>query len=85
MKVYHGALCNTKLYFIHIMFKWLLAIFMAVFILGIAMPRLARWLHLGQLPGDIQVRWRGQVYQFPFATTVLLSLLLGVLLRLLKI
>lgn len=67
------------------MFKWLLAIFIAVFILGVAMPKLARWLRLGQLPGDMSVRWRGQVYQFPFATTVLLSLLLGVLLRFLKI
>lgn len=67
------------------MFKWLLAIFIAVFILGVAMPKLARRLRLGRLPGDISVRWRGQVYSFPFATTVLLSLLLGVLLRFLKI
>jgi hypothetical protein len=67
------------------MFKWLLAIFVAVFILGVAMPKLSAWLHLGRLPGDVNVRWRGRVYSFPFASTLLLSLLLGVLLRFLKV
>jgi uncharacterized integral membrane protein len=84
-KVYHGEFGNPKTHFIRIMFKWLLAIFIAVFILGVAMPKLAGWLRLGRLPGDVSLRWRGQVYQFPLASTVLLSLLLGVLLRFLKI
>ncbi len=63
------------------MFKWLVAIFIFVFVAGIALPRLSRWLPLGRLPGDIQVRWRGREYRFPFATTIVLSLLLGLLMR----
>ncbi len=63
------------------MFKWLVAIFIIVFIMGVALPRLSSRLPLGRLPGDVRVRWRGQEYHFPFATTVLLSLLLGLLMR----
>ena len=63
------------------MFRWLLAVFFAVFIVGIFMPKLARALHLGRLPGDFSFCWRGRDYQFPFATTVVLSLLLTLLVR----
>ena len=34
------------------------------------------------LPGDFALRWRGRVYRFPFATTVLLSLILWLVSRL---
>ncbi len=63
------------------MFKWLVAIFIMVFVIGVALPRLSARLPLGRLPGDVHLRWRGREYHFPFATTVLLSLLLGLLLR----
>lgn len=63
------------------MLKWLVAIFIVVFIAGLLLPRLSRWLPLGRLPGDVSLRWRKRDYHFPFATTVLLSLLLGLLLR----
>lgn len=63
------------------MLRWLLAIFVAVFIIGIFMPRLTRALNLGRLPGDLALRIRGRTYQFPFATTIVLSLLLTVLTR----
>lgn len=63
------------------MLKWLIVIFIAVFVLGLVMPRLAARLPLGRLPGDLRLRWRGQEYNFPFATTILLSLLLGLILR----
>lgn len=66
-----------------IVLRWLLAVFFAVFIIGIFMPKLARSLNLGRLPGDFSWRLRGRVYQFPFATTVVLSLLLTLLTRLL--
>lgn len=65
------------------MFKWLLALFITVFIAGVALPKLTAWLRLGRLPGDLRVRWKGREYNFPFATTVVLSLLLGLILRLL--
>ena len=63
------------------MFRWLLAVFFAVFIVGIFMPKLARSLNLGRLPGDFTFRCCGRDYQFPFATTIVLSLLLTLLTR----
>lgn len=63
------------------MFRWLLAIFLAVFIIGICMPKLARALNLGRLPGDFAFSVRGRKYQFPFATAIVLSLLMTVLTR----
>jgi hypothetical protein len=65
------------------MLKWLIVIFIAVFVLGLLMPGLAARLPLGRLPGDVRLRWRGQEYSFPFATTILLSLLLSLIARLL--
>ncbi len=64
------------------MIRWLLAIFVAIFLFGIFMPKLTRALNLGRLPGDLAVRFRGRTYQFPFATTIVLSLLLTLLTRL---
>lgn len=65
------------------MFRWLLAVFFAVFLIGIFMPTVARKLNLGKLPGDFSCRLRGREFQFPFATTIVLSLLLTLLMRLL--
>ncbi|MBV2234928.1 MAG: DUF2905 domain-containing protein [Sterolibacterium sp.] len=63
------------------MLKWLIVILIAVCVLGLVMPRLADRLPLGRLPGDVRVRWRGREYNFPFATTLLLSFLLSLILR----
>lgn len=43
------------------------------------MPTLSRRLGLGRLPGDFTFTLRGREYRFPFATTVILSLLLTLL------
>ena len=64
------------------MLKWLIALFLAVFVLGLLQPRLARWLRLGRLPGDLRFVRRGREYVFPFASALLLSLLLSALARL---
>ena len=64
------------------MLKWLIAVFGAVFVIGLLQPRLARLLRIGQLPGDIRFRVRGREYSFPFATTILLSFLLAMISRL---
>lgn len=58
------------------MLKWILTLVVAIFVLGIVGPHLARFIRFGQLPGDLRVRFRGQTYHFPFATIVVLSLLL---------
>lgn len=65
------------------MLKWLIALFSAVFVFGLMQPRLAAWLGLGRLPGDMRLRWRRREYVFPFASSLLLSLLLTAILRLL--
>lgn len=65
------------------MLKWLIALFVTVFIAGFCLPRLTALLRLGRLPGDVRLRWRGRDYIFPFATALLLSLLATLILRLL--
>lgn len=65
------------------MLKWLIALFVTVFIAGVCLPRLAALLKLGRLPGDVRLRWRGRDYIFPFASALLLSLLATLILRLL--
>ena len=62
--------------------KWLVTVFLALVILSAAMPFLRRF-RLGRLPGDFQIPVRGRVYYIPFASTVVLSLLLWAIGRLL--
>ncbi len=65
------------------MLKWLIALLVTVLIAGVFLPRLAAFLRIGRLPGDVSLRFRGRVYQFPFGTTLVLSLLATLLFRLL--
>jgi hypothetical protein len=64
------------------MLKWLVTLFVALVILSAATPLLRRF-RLGRLPGDFQIPVRGRVYYVPFATTVVLSLLVWLIGRLL--
>lgn len=64
------------------MVKWLVTLFVALVILSAATPLLRRF-RLGRLPGDLQIPVRGRVYYVPFATTVVLSLLVWLIGRLL--
>lgn len=63
------------------MFKWLVVLAVGVVIIALARPWLSRH-GLGRLPGDITVVWRGQRYYLPITTTLLLSLLLTLIVRL---
>ncbi|MHB8666694.1 MAG: DUF2905 domain-containing protein [Burkholderiales bacterium] len=63
------------------MLKWLLTLVVAVAILSLYPPRLGKY-RLGHLPGDIRLRYKGRDYYLPFTTTVLLSLALTLLTRL---
>lgn len=56
--------------------KWILTLAVAVAILGLFSPWLSHHLRLGQLPGDFAFRYRGRNYRFPFTSTLLLSLIL---------
>ena len=63
------------------MLKWLLVLGLLVLVTGLIQPGLARRLRLGRLPGDFSFRFRGRAYHFPFATTLLISLIAGWILR----
>ena len=63
------------------MLKWLLVVAVAVIVLGLLGPRLAR-LDFGRLPGDLRFRKNGREYYLPITSTILLSLALTVLARL---
>jgi hypothetical protein len=64
------------------MLKWLLTLAVALAVLTAVSPWLARH-GLGRLPGDVVVRYKGRRYYLPFTTTILLSLALTLLTRLL--
>lgn len=63
------------------MLKWLVVIVLLVLVTGLFRPGLSRTLRLGRLPGDLNFRFRGRAFHFPFTTTVLLSLVAWVILR----
>lgn len=65
------------------MLKWLLTLVVALVVLSALSPWLARRFRIGRLPGDVTVRVRGREYYVPITTTVLLSLALTALSRLL--
>jgi hypothetical protein len=62
--------------------KWVLTVLVALAVLTALSPWLARF-GLGRLPGDVMLKVRGRDYYLPFTTTILLSLALTLLSRLL--
>ncbi len=64
------------------MLKWVLAVAIALVVLTALSPWLSKF-GLGRLPGDFTVRYKGRLYHLPFATTIVLSLALTLLARLL--
>jgi Protein of unknown function (DUF2905) len=64
------------------MLKWLLTLALALAVLTAVSPWLAK-RGLGRLPGDVVVSYKGRRYYLPFTSTILLSLALTLLTRLL--
>ena len=60
------------------MLKWILTLIVAVAVLSLWAPRFGKY-SLGRLPGDINLRYKGRDYYLPFTTTILLSLALTLL------
>ena len=58
--------------------KWLVTLFVVLAILAVVMPDSASFA-LGRLPGDLRIPLRGRVLYIPFTSTVLLSLAVWVL------
>ena len=64
------------------MVKWFFTLLLALVILSVATPLFGR-ISLGRLPGDFRIPLRGRVYYIPLASTVLLSLLVWAIGRIL--
>jgi hypothetical protein len=62
------------------MFRWLLTIFLALIIFSAMLPWLEK-LGVGRLPGDLRFRVFGMTIFLPFASTILLSLLIFLIAR----
>lgn len=63
------------------MFKWIFTLVLAIFVLGIITPHLARFIRFGKLPGDVAFSFRGKNYFFPVASVLIFSLLLWLVSR----
>ncbi len=63
------------------MLQWMVVVLVLVFAVGVFRESLARTIRLGRLPGDLNFRLKGKQYHFPFTSTVLLSLLAWIILR----
>jgi DUF2905 family protein len=61
------------------MSKWLIIAGVALIVLGLAWPLLAK-LGLGRLPGDIVVRREGFAFYFPVVTCLVVSAVISILL-----
>ena len=64
------------------MLKWVLVLVVAVVVLSLFAPQLGK-LGLGRLPGDLTVKFRGRLVYLPITSTVLISLFLTALGRVL--
>jgi len=58
------------------MLKWLLTVLIGLVILAVLAPRI-------RLPGDFRIPVRGRIYYVPLASTIVLSLLVWALSRVL--
>ena len=65
------------------MFRWFLTIFIVLIIFSAALPWLEK-LGIGRLPGDIRFTIFGKNISLPFASTILLSMLVLLAGRLLR-
>jgi uncharacterized membrane protein len=64
------------------MLKWVLVLVIALIVLTALAPWLSRF-GLGRLPGDLTVRYKGRLYYLPLTSTILLSLALTLITRVL--
>jgi hypothetical protein len=62
------------------MIRWIIVIFLALMLINWVSPLLQR-LGFGKLPGDFRFRLFGREWFIPLATTVILSLVAGVISR----
>lgn len=63
------------------MIRWLLTTFIAVAILSGSWPWLKK-IGIGRMPGDVTLKIGGREYPFPFMSTLVVSMVLSLLVRL---
>jgi Protein of unknown function (DUF2905) len=66
------------------MLKWIIVIVIAAIVLGFFAPRLHK-LGLWRLPGDLRFRYRGRDVFLPITSTILISVVLTLLMRVFRI
>ena len=62
------------------MFRWLLTIFLALVVFSAMLPWLEK-LGVGRLPGDLRLSMFGKTFFLPFASTIVLSLVIFLVAR----
>lgn len=65
------------------MIRWILTIFVALIVFSALLPWLEK-LGIGRLPGDVNFTLFGRRFSLPFASTLLLSMLVVIASRLLR-
>ncbi len=62
------------------MIRWVVVIFFAVIVFSALLPLLEK-LGIGRLPGDLRFKLFGRIFSLPFASTILISLVVLLLAR----
>jgi len=62
------------------MIRWVVVIFLTVIVFSSLLPWLER-LGIGRLPGDLRFKLFGRIFSLPFASTILISLVVFLLAR----
>jgi Protein of unknown function (DUF2905) len=63
------------------MFRWLIVTLLALVLIQALVPLLKKW-GFGKLPGDFSFTFRGRQMSIPLGSTIVLSLLAGLLSKL---
>ncbi|AKN67661.1 MULTISPECIES: DUF2905 domain-containing protein [Herbaspirillum] len=64
------------------MIRWIVVIFLSVIVFSTLLPWLEK-LGIGRLPGDLRFRLFGRIFSLPFASTILISVVVFLLAKLL--
>ena len=62
------------------MLRWFIVLFLALMLISWVSPLLRR-MGLGRLPGDWRFRWLGRDWDVPLASTLLISFLIGLIVK----
>lgn len=63
--------------------KFLMTFGVVMFVVGLSIAFLGRYINLGRLPGDILIKKGNFTFFFPIVTSIILSIVLTVVLNLL--